>query len=58
MEIEFQIGNTHEELKKADGTKKGVHKWACYVKATDPDINRNLHKIIYKVKFELHETFR
>ena len=52
MEIEFKIGNTHEEI------AKGKHKWACYVSATDPKINANLHKIIKEVKFELHETFK
>ena len=52
MEIEFEIGNTHHEV------KKGMHKWACYFKATDPSIEKNMHKIKSKGKFELHESFK
>lgn len=54
MEIEFEIGNTHVEPEKG----KNTHKWSCYIKATDPAIQKHFSKIVTKAKFELHETYR
>lgn len=39
------------------GVKEMKHKWACYVKIVDDDVAVRQHKIIEKVKMELHPTF-
>lgn len=54
IELDMIYGNRHEEVKVANG--KTTHKWAMFVKFARNDINAS--KLLEKVRFELHETFR
>ena len=53
IELDMIYGNRHEEVKVNNGN---THKWTMFVKFTRNDINAS--KLIEKVRFELHETFR
>ena len=63
VEIEFEIGNRYEALKKfktsgAKGEYEFKHSWSLYVKPLDEKIRAKQHLIIKEVKLELHPTFR
>lgn len=50
MSIEFEIGNTHKEVRYRE------HEWGMYIKATDPTIQRMQHNLIERVRLDLHNT--
>ena len=57
MTLTFRIGNLHKEIPAAAGSDN-KHEWTCYFKLEDESLNKNLYKMVSKVQFELHETFR
>ena len=67
VDVEMLLGNTHEELEVVDNVlvqqhrskdKQNKHKWTVFVQFCDENLQRNLHKLIHKVIFELHPTFK
>ena len=61
--IQFTVGNRHELVKnpqKANSNSKMVnkHKWTCFIELNHPKLKKMTYKLIDKVEFQLHETFR
>ena len=61
------LGNTHEELPQSNNKflmehrsneKQNKHKWTAFVQFKDEYMQMNIHKLIHKVTFELHPTFK
>ena len=59
--VEFLVGNTYWKIENAPKNRGGTpldNGWACFIKLKDPNLQHLSHKLIEKVKFELHETYR
>jgi transcription initiation factor IIF auxiliary subunit len=61
--IQFTVGNRHELVenpKQANSNKnlKNKHKWTCFIELNHPMLKKYTYKLIDKVDFQLHETFR
>jgi len=62
VEIEFEVGNFHELVKDAkksnDGKNVNKHRWTGFIRIKDPKNRKYISKLVDKVRFHLHETFR
>ena len=61
--IQFTVGNRHSIVtnpQKSNSNKdmKNKHAWTCFIELNHPELKKYTYKLIDKVDFLLHETFR
>merc|ERR1719263_2671412 len=61
--VQFVVGNKHELVKapqKSNSSSAHVnkHRWTVFLELAHPELKKFTYKLIDKVEFQLHETFR
>ena len=64
--VEFVVGNRHELVKNAKklnskyagGQVENKHRWTVFFELAHPELKKLTYKLVDKVEFQLHETFR
>ena len=59
INITLRYGNKHVLLEDPDHPERpNSHKWTAFVGFREGNLQQNIDKIIDRVEFELHPTFR